>query len=78
MSARVRRTIGMSFSPVRITQADDPSHIATISVNANQYSASDLTKGYHAPLAVIPPVINLIDHESPEQLNHQSLRQTAL
>jgi hypothetical protein len=68
----------MSLSPVRIPQADDPARTATIGVNADQHSASDPTNGYHPPLAIIPPVIDLIDDETLEQLYRQPERQPAL
>jgi hypothetical protein len=58
----------MSFSPVRIAQADDPTYAATIGIDADQHSASGLTNGYHPPLAIILPVMDPIDDETLEQL----------
>jgi hypothetical protein len=78
MSGMVRRTIDMPFSPVCIAQADDPARAATIGINANQHSASDLTNGYHPTLAIIPPIVDLFDRETPEQFDCQPEWQSAL
>jgi hypothetical protein len=61
----------MPFSPVRIPQTDDPTHVATIGINANQHPAIDLTNGYRPPFPVIPPVIDLVNHEAAEQFDCQ-------
>ena len=61
ISARVRRTIGIPFLPVRIAQADDPAHPAALCIDAMQYQFSDDADGANTGFTIISSRVGAAD-----------------
>jgi hypothetical protein len=61
MSARVRRTIGIPFLPVRIAQADDPAYLSTLGIDAVQRQIPGDTDCPNTGLAIVPSFIGTVD-----------------
>jgi hypothetical protein len=61
ISARVRRTIGIPFLPVRIAQADDPAYLSTLGIDVVQRQLPDDTDCPNTGLAIVPSVIGALD-----------------
>jgi hypothetical protein len=78
MSARVRRTIGIPFLPVRITQADDPAYLSTLGIDAMQRHIPDNTDCPDTGLAIVPSFIGTLDRGTVEQKSGKLERQSAL
>jgi hypothetical protein len=61
ISARVRRTIGIPFLPVRIAQADGPAYLSTLGITAVQRQIPDDTDCPNTDLAIVPSFICTLD-----------------
>jgi hypothetical protein len=61
MAARVRRTIGIPFLPVRIAQADDPAYLYTLGIDAVRRQLPGDTDCPNTGLAIVPSCIGTLD-----------------
>src|SRR5580704_7220256 len=78
ISARVRRTIGIPFLPVRIAQADDPAYLSTLGIDAVQRQILGDTDCPNTGLAIVPSCIGTLDRRTVEQKSGKLERQPAL